>query len=154
MINPTWEPVNKYDMEDVDEQYEACASVPSIAGIVERYKNIILEYYDEEGTKIKKEITGFFARLIQHECDHLNGKVFLDWVDNGNFATKEMVKKYRMRESKSNLKDEPIKPKAEEKYKTARRIIGEGGPSKGGVNLGTPNKRPYPPPPIRPLDMR
>lgn len=97
MINPSWKPLNLYDMEDTDEQYEACASIPSISGIVERYKNIFLEYYDEEGNKVEKKISGFFARLVQHECDHLNGKTFLDWVDNGNFATKEMVKKYKKR---------------------------------------------------------
>lgn len=100
MINPSWKSENKYDMEDVDKQYEACASVPAISGIVERYKNILLEYYDEEGNKIEKKVSGFFARLIQHECDHLKGKIFLDWVDCGDFATKEMVKKYRKQMSK------------------------------------------------------
>ena len=100
MINPVWRPENQYDMEEVDKQYEACASVPSIAGIVERYKNIILEYYDEDGNKIEKKVSGFFARLVQHECDHLDGTIFLDWVDCGDFATKDMIKKYNLRKSK------------------------------------------------------
>lgn len=95
MINPTWTNADINEVEDMVEEYESCASVPSIVGIVARYKSINLEYYDEEGVKIKKTISGFFARLIQHECDHLDGKLFLDKVDNGNFATKDIVRKMR-----------------------------------------------------------
>lgn len=60
-------------LEDTDVQYEGCMSVPSIRGKVERYKDIELTYYNENGEKVVKEISGFFARLVQHECDHLDG---------------------------------------------------------------------------------
>ena len=76
MINPNWKKVS----DDTDVQYEGCMSVPSIRGKVERYKNIELTYYNENGEKIVKKLNGFFARLVQHECDHLDGIVFLEKV--------------------------------------------------------------------------
>ena len=94
MINPVWEKLNN----ETDIQYEGCMSVPTIRGRVERYKNIKLTYYNEKGEKIEKEIRGFFARLVQHECDHLDGIVFLEKVKEHNgFATIENVKKYNLR---------------------------------------------------------
>ena len=95
MINPTWKKLT----EDIDVQYEGCMSVPSIRGKVERYKNIELTYYNENGEKIIKQVNGFFARLVQHECDHLDGIVFLEKVKGPNgFATKENIDKYNLRE--------------------------------------------------------
>lgn len=95
MINPTWRKLS----EDTDVQYEGCMSVPSIRGKVARYKNIELIYYNENGEKIIKQLNGFFARLVQHECDHLDGIVFLEKVKEPNgFATKENIDKYNLRE--------------------------------------------------------
>ena len=94
MINPAW----KNLLEDTDIQYEGCMSVPSIRGKVERYKNIELTYYNENGEKIVKKISGFFARLVQHECDHLDGIVFLEKVKGPNGLTKvENINKYNLR---------------------------------------------------------
>lgn len=90
MINPEWKKINN----EIDSQYEACMSVPEIRGKVERYKNIELTYYNENGEKIVKQVKGFFARLVQHECDHLDGILFIDKVKNGEFATREMIRKY------------------------------------------------------------
>lgn len=96
MINPSWIKVS----EETDIQYEGCMSVPVIRGKVERYKEIELTYYNENGEKIVKSIHGFFARLIQHECDHLDGIVFLEKVKEHNgFATIENVNKYNLREN-------------------------------------------------------
>ncbi len=97
MINPTWKKLS----EDTDIQYEGCMSVPSIRGKVERYKDIEITYYNEFGEKIVKQIHGFFARLVQHECDHLDGIVFLEKVKEPNgFATKENIDKYNLRNKK------------------------------------------------------
>ena len=97
MINPNWKKVS----DDTDVQYEGCMSVPSIRGKVERYKNIELTYYNENGEKIVKKLNGFFARLVQHECDHLDGIVFLEKVKEHNgFATKENIDKYNLRNEK------------------------------------------------------
>lgn len=94
MINPVWKALT----DETDNQYEGCLSVPSIRGIVERYKKIELIYYNEFGEKVTKELKGFFARLIQHECDHLDGIIFLEKVKKQNgFATVENIKKYNLR---------------------------------------------------------
>lgn len=94
MINPSWKKLS----EDTDIQYEGCMSVPVLRGRVERYTKIELTYYTEKGEKVIKEIDNFFARLIQHECDHLDGKVFLERVKELNgFATLENVNKYNLR---------------------------------------------------------
>ena len=96
MINPVWREISK----ETDIQYEGCMSVPKIRGKVERFKDIELTYYDESGKMIIKQIQGFFARLIQHECDHLEGIVFLEKVKEKNgFATLENVNKYNLREN-------------------------------------------------------
>ncbi len=92
MINPTWKKLS----EDTDVQYEGCVSVPIVKGKVERYKNIELTYYNENGNKIIKRLNGFFARLVQHECDHLDGIVFLEKVKGPGFATKENINKYNL----------------------------------------------------------
>lgn len=94
MFNPKWRPLT----DEKDEQYEACASVPTIAGKVKRYKHIEVQYYDEDGEKITRTVHGFFARLVQHECDHLKGIVFLNRVEK-SFATKDMIKKFNLKES-------------------------------------------------------
>lgn len=94
MINPSWIKLS----DETDTQYEGCMSVPSIRGKVERYKKIRLTYYTESGEKIEKEIDNFFARLIQHECDHLDGIVFLEKVTEKNgFATLENIERYNLR---------------------------------------------------------
>ena len=83
----------------LEKQYEGCMSVPSIRGKVERYKNIELTYYNENGEKIVKQLNGFFARLEQHECDHLDGIKKKKKVKGPNgFATKENIEKYNLRE--------------------------------------------------------
>lgn len=95
MLNPVWRKLS----EDTDITYEGCLSVPNIRGKVERYKNIEVTYYNEQGQKVVKEANGFTARDIQHECDHLDGILFLEKVVKPNgFATKEMINKFKLNE--------------------------------------------------------
>jgi len=97
MLNPSW----KKSSDKTNIEYEGCLSVPSVRGKVERYKDIEVTYYNEKGEKIVKEVSGFTARDIQHECDHLDGIVFLDKVVGPNgFATKDMIKKHNLRDTK------------------------------------------------------
>ena len=94
MINPTWKPLS----EEKETEFEGCLSVPSIRGKIERYTNIEVTYYNENGEKIIKQVKGFTARDIQHECDHLDGIVFLEKVqDKNGFATREMINKYDLK---------------------------------------------------------
>ena len=93
MLNPTWKKLS----EEKETEYEGCLSVPSIRGKVERYTNIEVTYYNEKGKKIIKQVKGFTARDIQHECDHLDGILFLEKVKEHNgFATKEMINKFNL----------------------------------------------------------
>lgn len=95
MINPQWRKLS----DDTDIEFEGCLSVPSIRGKVERYKKIEVTYYNEKGEKIVKEANGFTARDIQHECDNLDGIVFLEKVNVKNgFATKQMIDKFKLKE--------------------------------------------------------
>lgn len=96
MINPSWRKLS----EEKESEFEGCLSVPTIRGKVERYKQIEVTYFNENGEKIVKKVSGFTARDIQHECDHLDGIIFLEKVTQENgFATKEMINKFNLRNS-------------------------------------------------------
>jgi peptide deformylase len=57
---------------------EACLSIPSLHADVERPKEVLVEYTDLQGTRVKKRVSGWEARVILHENDHLNGVLFID----------------------------------------------------------------------------
>jgi peptide deformylase len=58
--------------------WEGCLSVPELRGRVPRHARLRLEALDRNGSPLAIEADGFFARVIQHECDHLDGRVYLD----------------------------------------------------------------------------
>ncbi len=60
------------------EMFEGCLSIPDLRGIVPRYRKLRLEALDRKGRPFAYEAEGFHARVIQHECDHLGGNVYLD----------------------------------------------------------------------------
>ncbi len=78
MINPQ---IVAYSDEPV-KGWEGCLSVPGLRGQVTRSREIEVHYCDRYGQLQQKVFTDFVARIIQHEFDHLNGKVFLDRVEN------------------------------------------------------------------------
>jgi peptide deformylase len=78
MINPFWQPLNDFKIDG----YEACISIPGFMGIVPRYKDISLTYETLAGEKVTKTVHDFHARVIQHECDHLIGKVFIEQMSD------------------------------------------------------------------------
>lgn len=57
---------------------EGCLSVPDIYGVVKRHKNVTLRALDENGQEYERGAGGLLAQIIQHECDHLDGTLFLD----------------------------------------------------------------------------
>lgn len=65
---------NKIELE------EGCLSFPGIFELVKRYDKIIAEYLDLDGNINRVEVIGFLAKAFQHEIDHLNGKVFIDYL--------------------------------------------------------------------------
>lgn len=74
LINPKIELLS----EEMEEDWEGCLSVPDLRGSVPRYKEIRVRALDRGGAKLDFVASGFHARVIQHEWDHLNGKVYLD----------------------------------------------------------------------------
>lgn len=73
-INPK---ITKYSKE-MEEMEEGCLSVPGIAGIVSRPVAVEIKGYNEKGKEIKNKFEGVFARICQHEYDHLSGILFID----------------------------------------------------------------------------
>ena len=63
---------------EIEEDWEGCLSVPDLRGRVPRWKSLQIKGLDRLGNPIELTANGFYARVIQHEIDHLNGKVFLD----------------------------------------------------------------------------
>jgi peptide deformylase len=70
--------------KDHFEWYEGCYSTDRVCGIVSRPIKIKLSAYDKNGKKIKREYSGYNARIFQHEIDHLNGKEFVTHITNDN----------------------------------------------------------------------
>lgn len=74
LINPAVVPIE----DAMEEDWEGCLSVPELRGRVPRYKAIRVRAFDRNGDSLDFVARDFHARVIQHEWDHLNGKVFLD----------------------------------------------------------------------------
>lgn len=61
---------------EVEEDWEGCLSVPGMRGVVPRYTKLRYSGFDADGNPIEREATGFHARVVQHECDHLDGILY------------------------------------------------------------------------------
>jgi peptide deformylase len=72
MINPEIKPLN----DKINRDWEACLSIPNLMGAVERYSHIKYSWFDINGKYFEREASGYHARVVQHECDHLDGKLY------------------------------------------------------------------------------
>lgn len=77
MINP----VITIHSEEIEIGEEGCLSLPGIWGNVKRYKEVTIKYQNEKSEKQILKLEGFNARIVQHEVDHLNGVLFIDYLD-------------------------------------------------------------------------
>jgi len=74
IINPVLTPVGEATVSD----WEGCLSIPDFRGLTPRHAAVRLEAYDRKGERMELTATDFFARVLQHETDHLNGRVYVD----------------------------------------------------------------------------
>jgi len=72
LVNPFIAPLG----EEIEEDWEGCLSVPGLRGMVPRHAHIRYQGQDEYGALIDRTVTGFHARVVQHECDHLDGILY------------------------------------------------------------------------------
>ena len=72
LINPIITPIG----DEEEDGWEGCLSVPGLMGVVPRFKKIRYQGKDQHGNEIDREVDGFHARVVQHECDHLIGKLY------------------------------------------------------------------------------
>ena len=90
MINPSFQTLS--DIREKD--WEGCLSIPGIRALVPRHKEILINYSNQQGVLVKTRLEGFVARVFQHEFDHLEGKVYLDKVEDNRdiFAESEYLR--------------------------------------------------------------
>ncbi len=72
LVNPVLSPLS----DELEEGWEGCLSVPGLRGVVARHAALRYEGFDPDGNRIEREVTGFHARVVQHECDHLDGILY------------------------------------------------------------------------------
>ncbi len=72
LINPVLEPMGV----ELEDGWEGCLSVPGMRGLVPRFKHLKYKGFDLQGQAIEREVSGFHARVVQHECDHLMGVLY------------------------------------------------------------------------------
>lgn len=72
LVNPEIVPLSSEE----ETGWEGCLSVPGMRGMVPRYVNLRYRGFDLDGTPIDRTVSGFHARVVQHECDHLDGILY------------------------------------------------------------------------------
>ena len=83
LINPD---VVEYSEETV-EFFEGCLSVAGFSALVKRSRRVRVEYLDEHGLPQQIQASGWFARILQHELDHLNGRLYIDRMETRSFTS-------------------------------------------------------------------
>ncbi len=72
LINPILTPIG----DEMEEGWEGCLSVPGLRGLVTRHKSLRYTGFDQHGKPVDRTVSGFHARVVQHECDHLDGILY------------------------------------------------------------------------------
>ena len=90
LINPSIKPVSINPQNDLESEmengWEGCLSIPGLLGVVPRYQTVLYEGRDQNNQPISGQANGFHARVLQHECDHLDGILYpmrmrnLEWL--------------------------------------------------------------------------
>lgn len=101
LVNPVLTVVG----DETFDNYEGCLSVPNLRGKVTRHARLKVSAWDRHGAPIEQEIAGITAGTYQHECDHLDGKLFLDRVqDASSLSTWENFERHHRDEFAAYVK--------------------------------------------------
>ena len=86
IINPVLTPVGKPDVEF----FEGCLSLTGFTALVPRYRRVHVECLDEKASPRTIDASGWYARILQHEIDHLNGNLYIDRMHSRTFMSVDM----------------------------------------------------------------
>jgi peptide deformylase len=88
LVNPRLTPIGN----NIEDGWEGCLSVPGMRGIVPRYERLHYTGFDQYGKPIDRLVSGFHARVVQHECDHLDGILYpMRIKDLSNFGYTDVL---------------------------------------------------------------
>lgn len=88
LVNPEYQPLS----DELVDGWEGCLSVPGLRGLVPRYRHIRYRGYDEKGNLIERTVSDVHARIVQHELDHLDGRLFPSRIKNfANFGFESVL---------------------------------------------------------------
>jgi peptide deformylase len=103
LINPEIEPTT----EQTAGMWEGCLSVPGMRGYVERPSAVDVKAFNEKGERVELALSGFPAVVVQHECDHLDGTLYVDRLkDSRLFAYEEEAERFLNVTREEELVDE------------------------------------------------
>ena len=91
LVNPVLRPI---DEDDQVSFFEGCLSVPGLTGVVARHRAVRVEALDAEGQPIDRVFSGWAARIVQHELDHLRGRLYLDQVETRSLSSSANYARY------------------------------------------------------------
>jgi len=85
--------------EETNEHEEGCLSIPQVFSFITRPKEVRVRFWDENGQQHERDFGGLWATCVQHEIDHLNGKLFIDYIS----ATKRSMVTAKMKKLKREM---------------------------------------------------
>jgi peptide deformylase len=91
LVNPRVTPL---DVDGLAGFYEGCLSVPGLAALVARHRAVRVEALDEHGEPVDRVLRGWPARIVQHEADHLGGRLYLDRAELRSLSTPDNYGKF------------------------------------------------------------
>ena len=80
--------------DDVVDFFEGCLSVAGFSALVRRSRRVTVEYLDEQAEPRRLDASGWYARILQHEIDHLNGHLYIDRMEPRTYSTMENLTRY------------------------------------------------------------
>lgn len=92
LINPVIKPLS----DEIQDGWEGCLSIPGLRGFVRRFMHIEYQALNTEGVTVSAQLSGFSARIIQHECDHIDGRLYPSRIINfSKFGFEDVLPEFR-----------------------------------------------------------